>query len=116
MSTLNPLLYLVAHAPEQPWDCFEPDLTKLGAKPELPSRADPRWKFTKDQQLEVFAVLAKEAPVPTYAVEFGLAHAAAVEAREEWHRKAELERLVQWPWWWAKQMMDAAPAGINPWV
>lgn len=116
---MNPLLYLAAHAPEQPWDCFTADLSLLGLKPKLPQRTDPCWNFTSEQCDTVFAVLASGGSgkdLPLYAAEFGEAHDQAVKDREMWEREADIQRKVQWPWWYARKLLEAAPTGINLYV
>lgn len=106
---MNPLVYLAAHAPKQPWDDFEPDLTKLGPKPELPNRNDPSWGFTAEQRMEVFLWMTGDANPPEFATNFARALEEAVQARSDWEIAEDLERRFQWPWWWAQKMLAAAP-------
>lgn len=106
---MNPLVYLAAHAPEEPWSVFKPDLTKIGPQPELPDRNDPSWGFTLEQRMEIFTWMTGGSKLPAYAVDFAAARDAALKARHEWEAAVDLECKLQWPWWWAQKMLAAAP-------
>jgi hypothetical protein len=105
----NSTLYLVAHAPAEPWDSFEANLSALGKAPSSPNPSDPIWDYTPDQQDQIRAWQRGDAPIPKWASDYESAYARYIEARDAHRVKSDVLRRSQWPWWWAKQILDAAP-------
>ncbi len=105
---VDTLLYLVAHAPAEPWDFFEPDLGTV-VPPRSPDPSDRVWEYTPDQQEEVRKWQRGDGPLPKWASDYESAYARYIEVRDDYRIKKEMARRTQWPWWWAKQILSAKP-------
>ena len=106
---MEPLLYLAAHAPAEPWEVFEADLTALGKAPDSPDPTDPKWGYTPKEQEALREWQRGDAPVPPWASDYEAAYARYIEARDAYRVNAEVARRSQWPWWWAKQILSTKP-------
>ena len=98
--------YYIAHAPAEPWPEFYPELP---ARPVLPN------KFTMlneaDRRDWDNEILDDDETAGSDALrQFAAAYRAALKAQNEWEDSMRLQRRIQWPAYWADQMIKARNA------
>lgn len=95
---IDPLLYLVAHAPAKPWPSFKP---QMRAKPEpQPIPTVKKVGLGPDNKIINYrdASLALEE-------EANHVRTANHQAKVDWEKEYDLQARVQWPLYWANLML-----------
>ena len=98
--------YYLAHAPEKPWKHFEP------AMPPKPVDTCTITHDTGDQ-----VVLHSEVEVNQYLSDHGLDYEACewnMDAQDDWELRYMIERIQQWPMYWALTMIQQREAVLGP--
>lgn len=98
--------YFIAHAPAEPWPEFDP---VMRPRPELPNKftmlSDADRRDWDNDRLECDEDRCSEA-----LRQFAAATTAARAARDDWAAERNLKRRIQWPAYWADQMIKARNA------
>lgn len=95
--------YFIAHAPNEPWPEFEPNI------PPRPSIPNPTLVLSQEDYRAWISECLDHSPEICSAnlIEFGRSYNAAHTACNEWEIQKKLRRHVQWPAYWADQMLKA---------
>ena len=106
---IDELLYLVAHAPADPWKEFEP--AGLPAAPQAPCLPEHTvWGFSPDQIEAARTWMHGESDLTaSWASHFVDAWSFYRRAQAEHNETVAIMRRAQWPWWWARQILQARP-------
>lgn len=99
--------YFIAHAPEKPWSWFKPNLST--EKPKFPEEK-VLFEGLSEEQIMNFKVwrydpcyeLQKESPEFKNAIELIDQHH---KAAEDWEKEYLQQKDIQWPAFWAEQML-----------
>lgn len=99
---IDPLLYLVAHAPAEPWPSFKPVMRPKPVPAPIPARKRVGLNdFGKEiKYREASAALEEEAERVL---------SANFKAEQEWSQERELQLRIQWPVYWAQQILATLP-------
>ena len=98
--------YFVAHAPAEPWAWYGP---AIPMPPEMPKSADnDAWEFTEDERHLAAGWLVN----PVFELtgsprldSFREKREAYRDAFTAWNAERERQRCLQWPGFWADQML-----------
>lgn len=98
--------YFIAHAPAKPWPEFAP---VMPPKPAFPDKhlllSDEDRRDWDNERLDYDEEGCSEA-----LRQFASANVAAWHAQDEWNSDYNLQRRIQWPAYWADQMLKARTA------
>lgn len=98
--------YFIAHAPADPWPEFEP---VMPPRPVLPNKhtmlSDEDRRDWDNDRLEY-----DEEGCSEVLKQFAASTWAAGKAQDEWSSERNLQRRIQWPAYWADQMLKARTA------
>lgn len=107
---LNKLEYFAAHAPAEP--LWEFDVQMIMERPKLPDGEE----FNDDRKLREEWNHLKNHDGEDYGRTITRAVRAAYEKRNEvakqivrWDDEKKRQRLIQWPWAWARAVLGAKP-------
>lgn len=99
MITENLTAYFIAHAPSEPWGFFEPDMPPFPEEPtELP----------KHYQVHIADLTIEERQELNRYVQV---MSEWQERAAQWHKDWSRQRLIQWPKYWAKLMIEEMQRG-----
>jgi predicted Zn-ribbon and HTH transcriptional regulator len=116
--------YLVAHAPAEPQPWFKPVMSTprpADPKPQMGGKVQTRLErsiHNDERPIETFDLEPEEQQQLTEWYEL---NGRVIRQQGEWDQECQAERLLQWPWAWARAVLNREnaylmldPAGACP--